>query len=593
MSRASLHRSTRVVVFADWDASQRMAGESDSPSFPEGVQYIRVPGNGQQLQEVRSEVEQDLDDPKTLTEAIKRTFALYPSQRKGIVLWDHGAGWKVGFGGDSQNGTREKIQPMSVQTLSQAVKDGLAGTKADFLGIDACLMGGAEVAYAFKDVAHVYIGAAELDYGPGWDYEKTLTALDQSPGDTPQAFAQKEVAAWDAHHKQASADDILLRSQIAIDLSRLGDFVNAAKSLSAALESSTSTVPMARAQFHSLPAYKDDLEVDSSTLTLRDVGQFLTNLRSQIEFKNTPVDTSAQKMFEALKAMTIGISQGTLRQKANQTGFHIELTPAIELNGDYLTKYQTLVNFSEPGGWLSVLKKYHVSKDTSGPIITDVALENGTSGKPKLVFATQDADAAEASISIACESEQANQYQFHGLVASGQLLPSVQNQFEWDRSAEGLGDAPVMVLRWSVMGADAQGEVAPSILGIPAVFQHDDLGEVFGMLLFQDGETLVSTAVIETKGGQPSTLSLKDLVKYFPGLTFNPIIATAAVNPDTQQIGEGEIQQGAITAIPEVGQLNLQRVSLAGRNCLMQLTSTDVWGNSAKSYHLIPKEGGL
>jgi hypothetical protein len=86
-----------------------------------------------------------------------------------VILWDHGGSWRYGFGGDTQNGTRQG-PGMTIDDVAHALRAGLEGAGVtderplDVLSFDACLMGGLESAWVYRDLAEVYIAAAEIDF---------------------------------------------------------------------------------------------------------------------------------------------------------------------------------------------------------------------------------------------------------------------------------------------------------------------------------------------------------------------------------------------------------------------------------------------
>ena len=66
---------------ANWETMKRFRVRNDS------------------LEEIEDLGEQDTGDPEVLSDFIRWGFATYPSQRRLLVLWDHGNAWQ-GYGGD-------------------------------------------------------------------------------------------------------------------------------------------------------------------------------------------------------------------------------------------------------------------------------------------------------------------------------------------------------------------------------------------------------------------------------------------------------------------------------------------------------------
>ena len=61
-------------------------------------------------------------------------------------------------------------------------------------------MGGVEVLYDFHELCEAYFACPELDYGGGWDYDKTFNYLKDNPDIDIFEFAKKEIKFWDVHH---------------------------------------------------------------------------------------------------------------------------------------------------------------------------------------------------------------------------------------------------------------------------------------------------------------------------------------------------------------------------------------------------------
>ena len=106
MASAQLGPDIQLLVFADWDASRTIAGAEGH--FPEGAMWYRVRGEGHELERFGEREELDFDDPGGAGRSRDRGLHRFPSERRGVVLWNHGGAWSVGFGGDSQDGTRRQ-----------------------------------------------------------------------------------------------------------------------------------------------------------------------------------------------------------------------------------------------------------------------------------------------------------------------------------------------------------------------------------------------------------------------------------------------------------------------------------------------------
>jgi hypothetical protein len=159
--------------------------------------------------------EQNSDDPRVLAEFINWGMRRFPADRYGVVLWDHGGQWDGGFGGDESSGGNG----MATWQVREGLEAGMAQARVgrlDFLGLDTCLMGGAEMLYEYGDLANVYIASPEIDYGDGWDYTAVFGLLRNNPGVSSREFGRAEVGFFDAHH-QGSRPDLDYRAHAAYD----------------------------------------------------------------------------------------------------------------------------------------------------------------------------------------------------------------------------------------------------------------------------------------------------------------------------------------------------------------------------------------
>lgn len=180
-------------------------------------------------------------DPKSLTDFIAWACQTYPANRYGLVLWNHGSGWKdediyhaaqekgvvqkVGRGQIRGLASGKPSRALFSTTLEQMVVEATErailfdDSSADFLdsqelkrvlqraaqvvarpfdllGFDACLMSMLEVHYQARDTCRVVVGSQEVEPGDGWPYDSILAQLVADPDMTPEALAQVIVDAY-------------------------------------------------------------------------------------------------------------------------------------------------------------------------------------------------------------------------------------------------------------------------------------------------------------------------------------------------------------------------------------------------------------
>ncbi len=227
----------------------------------ETVRYFLKAGTPLDKDAVQRLGETNMGDPKVLEDFVTWGFTNYPSDHIMLVLWNHGAGWDDAniYQGDVFSGAlppvSRKRRPIATRgagasvralplaqaragmwrthralfstTVETAIKQrGIAyddqaqdfldnielkrvmtrikrklRRKIDILGMDACLMSMAEVAYQMRDVADYTVGSEETEPGDGWPYDRILKALAAKPTMTPEDLASTIVAQYLASYR--------------------------------------------------------------------------------------------------------------------------------------------------------------------------------------------------------------------------------------------------------------------------------------------------------------------------------------------------------------------------------------------------------
>ena len=116
-----------------------------------------------------------MSSANTLTDFIKYASKQYPADRYGLVLWNHGGGSAGGYGYDE----RSSEDMMSLKDFGSALEN--AELKYDFVGFDACLMGGFETCLAVAPYTKYLIASQESEPGCGWYYTDFLRMLSEKP----------------------------------------------------------------------------------------------------------------------------------------------------------------------------------------------------------------------------------------------------------------------------------------------------------------------------------------------------------------------------------------------------------------------------
>jgi Clostripain family len=589
MQAATLGNNVQLLVVADFDASQQIAGSTFN--YPDGLGLYQVFGDNADLVEVARGTEANLDDPAVLTDLVGAVFAAYPSERRGLILWDHGGGWEAGFGSDTQNGTLANPEPMAIEAAATAVLAGLAAAGVtdepglDFFSFDTCLLGGAEAAYAFKDVAQVYIANAELDYGNGWDYERTLSYFAAHPDATMAALATREVADWDAHHVSAGVDDTLLRSHVALDLAEVGGFAAAISELSAALTNGSEHDPieLARSSFFALPPYSSEFASGSDEPGLRDVGQLLRDL--QANSSDEAVVNAARDATQALGRLVLAQSQGALRADSGQVGLSIEQTLGAQLTQARLSSYdQHAAGWVAASRWDLVLAFAAAAADDEPPAFEHVVTSGSPASAeepPVLEFSSEDPTLAKAEVHLGVYLQDGSTAVL-GLVGSGIVEGGGgAYDFTWDGTVFGFEDLQPAALRvWLDVGNASES----TVYAIPGRLRSAG-GDWYVQLVAGASEETVS-AVVVWEGESPSTWSIAELVQSLPDATFTPVYEGL----DAQ--GRSIELEGDPIPMPATG-FTLAPQYLGAGDYMFVTALTDVWGNTGAELDTFTLESSL
>jgi hypothetical protein len=397
----------RVLVVADWkDGQEVRPGGGDAfftDTFPTGYELYGIMGNGEQPVLLDSGAEPDFDDPSWVTAIVQYAAEEVPSDRYGLVMWDHGWSWFGGFGGDKTGSTSAG---MDATSIAAAIQTGFTNAGVTdprpltFFGFDTCLMATPSVIHPLKNIAEVYIACAELDFGDGWDYTETLEWLSTNPGSTATEFGAAEVGFWNAHHEQAS--DLAAKSHVAIDLLEWDAFATATETLVTSMlaSSSLTAVEVGRHQFTTGPGYHlADASEGGSALGqpyLRDLGQFLAKLSGTAE--DATVASAASSANTALESARLGLAQGLLRN--TQSGVHCELALVSVYNATTrLTAYSAkAAAWCSTSNWDGLLAAMFALGDSVSPVISGSSSTDGSS--VTIDFSTADIDIAEALIQV-------------------------------------------------------------------------------------------------------------------------------------------------------------------------------------------------
>ena len=315
--------------------------------------------------------EKNMDDPDVLSDFIQWGMTKYPADRYGLVLWNHG-GQFVGYGGDSQEGSLNHPMGMTTDEVKKAIQAALSAKgqdKMDFIAFDTCLMGGAEILGDFSTFCDVFFACPELDYGDGWDYDKTLNYLKANPDVDIKEFARKEVEFWNTHH--GAAMDMTHKVHAAYDMAKYEPFSQRFKEFSLQLklygQAGGEEVPKIRAEAtHYSVAQRSQAKSPTHFIDLGDFAKKIANAPVNADLKQASLN-----LVQAIDDMVLAKATGSMRTHVSA------LSVAYPQNKkNWVENYEKLydaINFTKGIGvdWRTFLGLYGAMSeaDQLGPML--------------------------------------------------------------------------------------------------------------------------------------------------------------------------------------------------------------------------------
>ncbi|MEO0020592.1 MAG: clostripain-related cysteine peptidase [candidate division WOR-3 bacterium] len=137
--------------------------------------------------------EVDMADTAVLADFIEFLGTRYPASNYLLILWDHGNGWRAGYGPqravfiDESHG---HMMGVAGGELRKAIKNGVEqlGRKLTIIGFDACLMGSVEIAAELMPFADYLLASEAVVEWDGFPYDLFLGRLTARPNSTPEEF---------------------------------------------------------------------------------------------------------------------------------------------------------------------------------------------------------------------------------------------------------------------------------------------------------------------------------------------------------------------------------------------------------------------
>ncbi|MFN5990091.1 MAG: pre-peptidase C-terminal domain-containing protein, partial [Dolichospermum sp.] len=285
--------------------------------------------------------EQNTGNPNTLVNFVQWATTNAPANNYALVMWDHGGGF-YGFNYDDSDGTTsDNLTTNELATALNTLKS--AGINISVLAFDACLMAMAEVGFALKDYARVFVASEEVVGGDGYDYTTAFNALLTNPGQvTAQSLASGLVTSFQNQY-QGSGNGWDTLS--ATDTTQFNAFTTALRGFTSSVSTSATASDWTKLQAARNSATGFDNQ------DFRDLGQYMGAIANNSGITQV-IRTNAQLVITALNNLVIA---DTTDQFDTQ-GLSIYLpAPGSSLDSSYLNGYQS---FFTATGWKDYLQSF-------------------------------------------------------------------------------------------------------------------------------------------------------------------------------------------------------------------------------------------
>ena len=178
---------------------QTVSNDTKNVDFRQ-VQRHKILNNGIQTLSILEQ--QNMGDPRTLSNFIIWGMTEFPAKKYAIILWDHGSGID-GFGGDLLF-ENDRLTLVEIEKALQDARS-VADKKFELIGFDACLMASVEVANKVKTFGSYMVSSEEIEPSWGWDYSAILTNLTKYPKQDGASIGKTIANTFVSHSKTIAA----------------------------------------------------------------------------------------------------------------------------------------------------------------------------------------------------------------------------------------------------------------------------------------------------------------------------------------------------------------------------------------------------
>lgn len=325
--------SPDVRFVVQW--KQARGSWDDRPEFTGTRRYLVQPNNAPGVQ---SEVIQDLGtgvdmgDAATLRQFVDWGRATFPSDRVGVVVWNHGNGWRRsvdrgrGVSYDDETGNH-----VDTWQLKSAL-----GTGLDFVAWDSSLMQMIEVNYELRGVTPFAVGSQESPPGAGYPYQRVFAPFRANPdGDVAtllRGFVDGILA------EPSYAERKITQSVVRVSaLDALRNSLDALAVLLPRLDAATVIAVREAAQGYS----------NTADRTYRDIGSLMDEIDARTS--DALVEAATARVRTAYAAAIV--HEGNNDRSPRSTGLAIDFSDAASFNSTTKKADYARLFFGREGSW--------------------------------------------------------------------------------------------------------------------------------------------------------------------------------------------------------------------------------------------------
>ena len=172
--------------------------------------------------------DQNMGESSTLQSFLTWGLTEYPADKTGLILWNHGGA----MGGVclDENHDDDSLSAAEVHTAvgNALAATGNSGSKLEFIGYDACLMGVADIASVNADYFNYMVASQETEPGYGWDYTSWL--VDLYAKESTETVLSKIASSYKDFYENEDlfgSNVDLKTTQAVYDLSKMDNFISA------------------------------------------------------------------------------------------------------------------------------------------------------------------------------------------------------------------------------------------------------------------------------------------------------------------------------------------------------------------------------